>query len=56
MVDYNRVKRPKYPISIEFQDEDYIYISSQYKYNDLKKDIEGIKSPIVIHFTASHPL
>lgn len=51
-----RITTPKYPIRIEFEDEKYTYISGFYSYKELKKDIEGIKKPIIIHFTASQPL
>ena len=46
--DVCRTKEPKRPIRIEFEDSDYTYISSEYSYKDLKKDIEGVKKPITI--------
>ena len=36
------------PIRIEYEDENYIYISSEYPHKVLKKDIEEIKVPIKI--------
>ena len=39
-------------ISIEFDDEEFEYISSHYLFSDLKKDIEAIKRPITINYTA----
>lgn len=43
-----RTKEPKMPIRIEYEDENYTYISSEYGYKSLKKDIEDIKVPITI--------
>lgn len=42
-------------VRIEYEDENYTYISSTYKHKVLKKDIEGIKQPIkvLISYTAS---
>lgn len=56
MGDHIRIKRPKYPIRIEYEDERYTYISSAYSYKDLQNDIEIIKQPITIHFTAHQSL
>ena len=39
---------PKYWVSIEFEDDNYTYISSTYPYKKLKKDIAEIKVPITI--------
>lgn len=46
--DVCRTKAPKMPIRIEYEDSDYTYISSEYQYKVLKKDIEEIKVPIKI--------
>lgn len=46
--DICRTKIPKVAIRIEYEDENYTYISSEYEYNVLKKDIEEIKVPITI--------
>lgn len=35
-------------ITIEYEDDDYHYISSGYSFPELKNDIEGIKRPITI--------
>lgn len=43
-----RTARPKIPIHIEFEDEHYTYISSEYSYRELQRDIEGVKKPITI--------
>lgn len=39
---------PLMPIRIEYEDENYTYISSEYPHKVLKKDIEEIKVPIKI--------
>lgn len=46
--DVCRTKEPKMPIRIEYEDSDYTYVSSEYGYTCLKKDIETIKVPITI--------
>ena len=46
--DICRTKIPKVAIRIEYEDENYTYISSSYGYKSLKKDIEEIKVPITI--------
>ena len=43
-----RTKIPKVVIRIEYEDENYTYISSEYQHRVLKKDIEEIKVPITI--------
>lgn len=43
---------PRYPIQVEYEDEENIYISSRYGWESLKKDIEDKKVPIKIHLTA----
>lgn len=43
-----RTKEPKMAIRIEYEDENYTYMSSSYGYKSLKKDIEDIKVPIKI--------
>jgi hypothetical protein len=35
-------------LRIEYEDENYTYISSEYQHKRLKKDIEQIKRPITI--------
>jgi hypothetical protein len=35
-------KPPRYPVALEYEDNEYIYISSAYGYSELKKDIEKI--------------
>lgn len=45
-----RHKIPKMPIRIEYQDDEYINLSSAYAYKMLKGDIERIKKPIIIHY------
>ena len=56
MGNHIRISTPKYPIRIEFEDEKYTYISGFYSYKELKEDIELLKQPILIHFSASQPL
>lgn len=46
--DICRTKTPKVAIRIEYEDENYTYMSSSYGYKSLKKDIEDIKVPIKI--------
>ena len=46
--DISRTARPKMPIHIEYEDSDYTYISSEYSYRQLQRDIETIKKPITI--------
>lgn len=46
--DICRTKIPKVAIRIEYEDENYTYISSEYPHKVLKKDIEEIKVPIKI--------
>lgn len=46
--DVCRTKSPKMPIRIEYEDENYTYISSEYQYKELKDSIESIKVPITI--------
>lgn len=46
--DICRTKIPKVAIRIEYEDENYTYISSEYQHKVLKKDIEDIKVPIKI--------
>lgn len=46
--DLRTTRPPKMPIRIEYEDNDYTYISSSYDYRSLKKDIEEIKVPITI--------
>ena len=41
-------------VQIEYEDENYTYISSHYQHSELKADIEDIKRPITIHYTAMH--
>lgn len=48
----NRTTVPHYPIRIEYQDDKYTYISGFYSYKELKEDIENVKRPILIHFSA----
>lgn len=36
------------PIHIEFEDNDYLYISSKYRWEDLKGVVETMKVPITI--------
>ena len=40
--------KPERMVSIEFEDENYTNISSQYKWRRLKKDVEKIKKKITI--------
>lgn len=49
----NRCTEPKMAIRIEYQDDDYTYISSEYGWKDLKKDIETIKVPIQITWNSA---
>lgn len=46
--DICRTKIPKVAIRIEYEDENYTYISSEYQHKVLKKDIDEIKVPIKI--------
>lgn len=46
--DFSRTAIPKVAIAIEYEDENYTYISSKYPHKVLKKDIEEIKVPIKI--------
>lgn len=41
-------KRPMQVVTIEYEDENYTYISSAYKWKKLKKDVETIKKKITI--------
>ena len=41
---------PQMLLRIEYEDENYTYISSEYQHKVLKKDIEDIKVPITISF------
>ena len=45
---FSRTAIPKVAIRIEYEDENYTYISSEYQHKDLKQDIEEIKVPITI--------
>lgn len=36
------------PVHIEFEDNDYLYISSEYRWKDIKGDVEDMKVPITI--------
>ena len=45
---FSRTAIPKVAIRIEYEDENYTYISSEYQHKVLKKDIEEIKVPITI--------
>ena len=40
-------------ITIEYEDDNYQYISSEYPFPELKQDIEGIKRPITILYKRS---
>lgn len=44
------------PVLIEYEDDDYTYISSWYPHHKIKADIEHIKRPITIHYSGSSPL
>lgn len=46
--DFSRTAIPKVAIRIEYEDENYTYISSEYQHKVLRKDIEQIKAPITI--------
>lgn len=48
----SRTTIPKMAIRIEYEDNDYNYISSVYPHKMLKKDIEEIKEPITIIYSA----
>ena len=43
-------------VSIEYEDEDYHYISSEYPFPVLKPDVEDIKRPITIRYKRTQPL
>lgn len=43
-------------ISIEYEDDEYEYISSHYLHGVIKKDIEHIKRPITIYYSGYPPL
>ena len=51
-----RTSEPRRRIRIEYENEDYIYISSRYTFKELKAEMLRIKKPIKIHFSASLPL
>ena len=38
-------------LTIEYEDEQYTYISSHYTWRELKRDVEDIKKPILIVWT-----
>ena len=44
---------PRYPIQIEYEDDEYLNISSRYGWQSLRKDIEDKRVPIKIHLKAS---
>ena len=44
----SRCTGQKMAIRIEYEDDNYTYISSEYQHRILKKDIEEIKVPIKI--------
>jgi hypothetical protein len=46
--EISRTAIPKVAIRIEYEDENYTYMSSEYQHKVLKKDIEDIKVPITI--------
>ena len=46
--NFSRTAIPKVAIRIEYEDENYTYISSEYKHRELKDTIEQIKAPITI--------
>lgn len=46
--EISRTAIPKVAIRIEYEDENYLYISSEYKHKELKDSIESIKVPITI--------
>lgn len=39
-------------VAIEYEDDNYTHISSCYPHQELKADIEHIKRPITIHYSA----
>lgn len=47
----SRTTQPKGRVSIEYDTEDYIMVSSSYPHKLLKRDIEDIKVPIKITIT-----
>lgn len=51
--DVCRTKIPKVAIRIEYEDENYTYISSEYQHKELKKDIDQIKAPITITWNSA---
>ena len=48
MAYISKARVPQLHISIEYEDENYTYISSYYPHKALKKDIEEYKVPIKI--------
>lgn len=44
---------PIYPIQIEYEDDEYLNISSRYGWQSLRKDIEDKRVPIKIYLKAS---
>ena len=43
---------PELSVAIEYEDDDYTYMSSFYLHQYIKADIEHIKQPITIHYSA----
>jgi hypothetical protein len=40
--------KPERMVSIEFEDENYTYVSSRYKWRQIKEDVETIKKRITL--------
>lgn len=53
MTGMSRTAIPRFPVRIEYEDDNYTYISSTYSWRQLKKDVEKIKRRITI---VSQPL
>lgn len=43
-----RTKFPQKALQIEYEDDEYIYISSSYTYKELKRDIEDLHFPMTL--------
>jgi hypothetical protein len=43
-----KVPKPERMVSVEFEDDNYTYVSSRYKWRRLKNDVETIKKKITI--------
>lgn len=48
MTGMSRTAIPRFPVRIEYEDDNYTYISSTYSWRQLKRDVEKITKKITI--------